>query len=176
MSSAERLRQQFVAVGTDLAVPRKMTAEVNGYDVEVTVSVQDGRLVAQEVVVRQREGGPPVTGEALRGIPVAAITKRAAAHALEVQTSGSGDSTLTQMSPLWLTPEVIERLRSNGPTPETLGHVAQVYRLALLVGDAPTRTVETTFGLPRSTAARWVGLARKHGLMREAEGPGKAGG
>ncbi len=153
-----------------------MTAEVNGYDVEVTVAHQAGRLVAQELTVRQRDGGPPVTSEALRAIPVAAITKRAVSFALEVKTTGSGDSTLTEMSPLWLVPETIERLRSNGPTPETLGFVAQVYRLALLVGDAPTRAVETTFGLPRSTAGRWVAMARRAGLLSEAEGPGKAGG
>ena len=65
---------------------------------------------------------------------------------------------------------------ANGPTDEALGWVAYAYRLALVVGEAPTKAVRDSMGLPQSTAARWVQQARQRGFLGPSEGRGKAGG
>ncbi len=169
---------EYVRVAPGLAMPAAVTVQaedVRGYDVDVVVS--DGRLVAREVRVRQRDDGPPVTGEAIRGVPLAGLVRQAAQHALEYEQSGEGDAVLTRLSPVtWITPETAERLREAGPTTESLHTVATLYRIALLTGQPPTTAVEKSLGLPRSTTGRWVALARERGFLDVAEGPGKAGG
>ncbi len=171
---------EYVRVAPGLAMPAAVTVQaedVRGYDVDVDVVVSDGRLVAREVRVRQRDDGPPVTGEAIRGVPLAGLVRQAAQHALEYEQSGEGDAVLTRLSPVtWITPETAERLREAGPTTESLRTVATLYRIALLTGQPPTTTVEKSLGLPRSTTGRWVALARERGFLDVAEGPGKAGG
>jgi hypothetical protein len=74
------------------------------------------------------------------------------------------------------TPEVVEHMRSAGPVPSTLEAVAYLYRVAVLMGEPPTKAVEETLGLARSTAGRWVAQARQEGFLGPAETPGKAGG
>jgi hypothetical protein len=61
--------------------------------------------------------------------------------------------------------------RRNRITAEHLASVASVYREAWKAGEHPTIAVESHFGVSHSTAARWVGQARreKH-LGRPAEG------
>jgi hypothetical protein len=167
----------MVTVAPGLAVKRTVVATVNGYPVEVDVDVapENGRLVATAVRVSQKDNGAPVTGEVLRSIPVALLTKQHLRSVVEVTTTGEGDSAVTRISPRVLTEEVRQRLVESGPTAETLDWVGYFYRLALLVGDPPTRTVEVLFQVPRSTAGRWVAAAREHGYLGPAEGPGKAG-
>jgi len=157
-------------------MPSEVTVQerVNGYDVELVVTTTDGRLTAREIRVSQVPEGPPVTGTALRSIPVAALTKLAVAAALEVESNPDGAG--VRMSALLLTPEVATRLRVGGPTDETLAWVARIYRLALLAGDPPTKVVETALALPRSTAGRWVAQARRRGYLGPSDGRGKAGG
>jgi hypothetical protein len=147
--------------------------EINGYAVEVDVVPEAGRLVAQAVRVTNLPGGPAVTGEAIRSVPVAMLTKLAARHLMQF-TEHEG---YTEWEPgLTLDSATVARLRENGPRTETLEAVTYLYRLALLVGDPPTKVVETVLGVPRSTAGRWVAAARKHGLLGPSEGSGKAGG
>lgn len=50
-------------------------------------------------------------------------------------------------------------------TREHLQSVVAVYREALGQGHGPTRAVADHFGIPHTTAAKWVGRARKHGLL-----------
>ena len=174
MSSADKLREQFVTVGPGLAMPAKATVTeiVNGFEVLIDVVPEAGRLVAQEVRIRRTDGGPPVTGEAIRSIPVAGLVKLAATLALEVIEHDG----YTEWSPRILTPETALRLRENGPTTETLDWVAYLYRLGLLMGEPPTKAVEVRLGIPRSTAGRWVAAARDRGPLGPSEGSGKAGG
>lgn len=145
--------------------------DVAGYDVEVEVVPSSGRLVAQDVRVRQREGGPAVTGEALRSVPVAALTKYAARHAMAHEYADGVTSVTVRL----FTSEVVEHMRSAGPVSSTLEAVAHLYRVAVLMGEPPTKAVEEKLGLPRSTAGRWVALARKEGHLGESEGAGRAG-
>jgi hypothetical protein len=150
--------------------------EGEDHDVEITLGSDRGRAVARAITVRQREGGDPVTGEALRQVRVAALVREA------VRRSKGGQVGMTEEGRrLWeagvypYSDEDLKRMRSNGPTDETLKTVAWVYRMAHAVGEAPTAAVEEVFELPRSTAGRWVSLARKRDFLGRGR-PGKAGG
>lgn len=163
-----------VAPGLGMQNEVTVSAEVNGYDVEVLVVAENGRLVAQDVRVSRRPDGPPVTSEVIRSVPVAELTKRAARHVFGLEELPSG---AWQMTPiLSISESDAARFREAGPTKWTLENVADVYRMALLVGEAPTKAVATTFGIPRSTAGRWVAAAREQRFLGDAEGAGKAGG
>lgn len=170
-----------VAPGLEGLSPTIIEVEdFNGFDVELRVEARPsegdraGRFECAEVRVRQRPSGPPVTSEAIRSVPVAALMK----HAPPQVVSHDSDFTEGARTLTWreLTPEIAERLKEQGPTRETLTWVAFVYRLALVTGEPPTKAVETGFGLPRSTAGSWVAIARERGFLGAAEGPGKAGG
>jgi transposase len=50
-----------------------------------------------------------------------------------------------------------------------------VYQVAYATGESPTKAVMDRLGLPRSTAGRWIRMARKRGLLGPAT-PSKAGG
>jgi hypothetical protein len=177
-STSEQFRERFVTVLPGLVMPKKVTvpAAVNGYDVEVDVVPEGGRLVAAEVRIRQQPGGPPVTGEVLRAVPIATLTKLAAAHVLEVEEDVQSGGVVTGYNSRSLTPDVVANIRAAGPTDESLRWVAHLYRVALLMRERPTKAVETALGLPRATAGRWVALARDRGQLEPAEGAGKAGG
>lgn len=173
---------EYVEVAPGLALPQPMavTAEdVRGFDVDVEAIVQHGRLVAREVCIRQREGGPPVTNEAIRSVPVAALLTTAATYVLEIERSGqlvtAADPYVLRTGPVWPSDELVKQVRELGPTAEVLRMVANLYRVALLTGQPPTVAVEKTLALPRWTAGRWIAAARDRGFLGPAEGPGKAG-
>jgi hypothetical protein len=147
----------------------------NGLYVELEVTalpmVGDhvGRLACSKLTVQQLPEGQPVTGEALRAIPVARLTKLAIGSAMGQQGEGAFVMRV-------LTDEKAAELRDGGPTDEALSWVAHLYRLALVASEPPTKSVQMALGLTRSTTDRWVNLARQRGFLGAAEGPGKAGG
>lgn len=67
-------------------------------------------------------------------------------------------------------PPVSERRPRTRITDNHLIAVANVYTDADDAGGAPTRAVADRFDVPHSTAAKWVGRARKQGLLPAAEG------
>lgn len=170
-----------MAPGITAPLPIELTVEDwEGFDLVLKVGAvpadgdRAGRLLCKELTLRQRDDGPPVTSDALRAVPVATLMRSAGLGALLASQPHSGGG--VEMFPLVLDSETVDRVRALGPVRDSLQEVARVYRLALVLGDPPTRAVEATFGLPRSTAGRWVGLAREQGFLGVAEGPGKAGG
>lgn len=60
--------------------------------------------------------------------------------------------------------------RRNRITGAHLAEVARVYREAHSAGHPPTQAVADHFHKSHSTAARWVGLARKTGQLGQADG------
>jgi hypothetical protein len=145
-------------------VPARFSVEVKDdrtaeYDIELTARLVDGRYVAEGLTVTKKQRGPEVTGEGLRKVKVAALLYLGAVK----ETAGA-------VPPTW----ELRRLRAGGPTDETLELVARVYRIAFMCRYPPTQDVAYSFGVPRPTAARWVGLARERGFLRKAE-PGRAG-
>lgn len=65
---------------------------------------------------------------------------------------------------------------SKRPNERALAWVAHLYRYGLAVSYKPTKAVEEGLKLPRSTANRWITMARQEGLLGPSEGPGRAGG
>ena len=65
---------------------------------------------------------------------------------------------------------------SKRPNERALMWVQHLYRYGLAVSYKPTRAVEEGLKLPRSTASRWIAMAREAGYLGPSEGPGKAGG
>ncbi len=173
----------LVPIAPGLVAPSRQVAtveDVNGYDVRlevVVVSVADGRAGRFEcdtVSVMRREGGPAVTTEALRGVPVAHLVKQVGAGSVLVVSSlGEHELVADDRS---LSDEMVQRFKQSGPTDDALWWVGYVYRLACAIGSPPTKLVEQWMELPRSTAGRWVAAARDRGFLGAAEGPGKAGG
>jgi len=122
-------------------------------DVELVAEVENGTYVVSEVRCSRRRGGPEVTGEAIRAVPIGRILTAGAISANRGLHPG---------------PDAAE-VRDQGPTEESLHVVAYVYRLAHMVREPPTRTVASAIGLPYSTAARWVQQARHAGFLRPAD-------
>jgi hypothetical protein len=65
---------------------------------------------------------------------------------------------------------------SKRPNEHALAWVSHLYRYGLAVSYTPTKAVEEGLKLPRSTASRWIAMARQEGLLGPSEGPGRAGG
>jgi len=64
-----------------------------------------------------------------------------------------------------------------GYPPSHYEEIAALYRRALAESPhAPTKWLAEQQFIAQSTARRWVGEARKRGLLGKTEGPGKAGG
>jgi hypothetical protein len=147
------------------------------YRLELRVVYEDGRFVVDQLAVKRREGGPPVTTEGLREVPIAALLRLAVEsnimHVGPTEHDGHTSSwKLTWASPLALS----ERAKGGGgPSDEDLRTVAALYQVAYATGQAPTRLVMNRLDLPRSTASRWVRMARDRGLLGPAT-PRKAGG
>jgi hypothetical protein len=176
----------FVPLGPGLAAPREFTFQLEEerrrYSLEADMVYEQpvgrmGHFVCDRLIVKRREDGPPITTEGLREIPVAAFLRAAVeANLMRVgPTLHEGKTptwTLTWAGPIALS----ERARAGGgPSEKDLRAVADVYQIAYVTGGPPTKTVMERLGLPRSTASRWIRMARERGLLGPAT-PGKAGG
>lgn len=142
--------------------------DYRGYDVTGWIRVADtGKVEVSSLTVTQRDGGKPVNGAALRSIAVQTLVRQYVR--LQVSMSkGHKDGTVVRAYGL-LTEDESKVAKERGPTPETLELVAQVYRLATFMDDAPTKAVEETFAVSRSTAGAWIGRARSAGLLEATD-------
>lgn len=59
---------------------------------------------------------------------------------------------------------VSDKVRED-PSAEHLENAALIYRLARLVGDFPIRAIARSFSLEPADAQRWVGMARRSGVL-----------
>jgi hypothetical protein len=176
----------LVRLGPGLAAPREFTFSLKEewrYSLEAGVVYEQpaggdmGHFVCNQLTVKRRKDGPPITTEGLREIPVAAFLRAALEFHLMrggpvIREGNTSTLTLTWAGPIALS----ERARAGaGPSEKDLRAVADVYQLAYVTGGAPTKTVMERLGLPRSTASRWIRMARDRGLLGPAT-PRKAGG
>lgn len=171
------------AAGTTEIVPgihlwnevKVQVEDYHGMDLQLVVRLIDGRLSVDELTVTRPEGGAPITADSLRAIALAQLVK----HSLEAHARAGGNPFAglvgTQVAFGLLPRKDRDRMREAGPVTETLRHVAAIYKVALAVGDAPTKAVQDVFEVPRYTADRWVAKARERHFLGAAEGPGKAG-
>jgi hypothetical protein len=133
-----------------------------GYDVTAEVELSEaGKMEVAKLSVAQRPGGPPVTGEALRTITVQSIIRDSVAASLQTGKNWPAGQEISANG--LLTTEEALRLKAAGPVAETLEWVGRVYRLSEIIGHPPTKAVEETFQISRSTAGAWIGRARAAG-------------
>ena len=185
---AKRKPTNFIPIGPGLGAPREFTFRVEEeglYSLEADVVYEQpvggrmGHFVVDRLTIRRREDGPPVTTEGLREIPVAAFLRLALEGSLlrigpteRDEERRTSSWKLTPLGPIALS----ERAQAGGgPSDADLRAVADIYQLAYLTGAAPTKTVMQRLDLPRSTASRWIRMARDRGLLGPAT-PRKAGG
>lgn len=151
--------QKRVEIAPDLVLSTPLLIDVidwEGYDLLLRLELVDGRYRCRELRVIQRDGGPEVTGETLRSVPVATFMRKSGAAAAY--------------------PKSLREMAKQGPTREVLDWVARVYRLAYAVGDAPKQQIAEKFGIAPSTAGRWIQRARRpeYGFLSPAEETGRA--
>jgi hypothetical protein len=158
------------------------------YRVEFVVVASAGsRPQAESVTLVQlvdehgRPAGPPVTSAALRRVAVAELVRlsvEVAAQVLdsELPTRDPETETSGKLRPPTdeETTELRKRRRRRVDS-ELLANVAELYREAARVGQAPTQAVADTLGVPRSTAGRYVVRARREGHLGPAPGRRIAG-
>lgn len=170
----------LVEIGPGVTINRTMaaTATWNGkgdpeelpYDIDIEVELEEGRFNCVDLRCSRRRGGPPVTTELMRKLPVVGLT-RMVAHEYVVHREKSSKGT-TKISPYnWNAAAAA----AEGPTDKTLQAVAVAYKFAYACWWPPTQYVATQFELPRSTAAKWVTMARQAGYLAETR-ERKAGG
>ena len=118
------------------------------------------RYVTASVEVRQRDGGPEVTGAELRSIRVQQYLREGLLGAIEV---GYGPDNLM---PLQVTEEKRAEIKLEGPSSkETLRWVGMIYRAAEAVSMRPAKAVQDQLGLTQATASVWIRRARDTGMM-----------
>jgi hypothetical protein len=153
-----------------LRLPSKLVFELvfltNGpeaYDLELEIAFQDGRYVCSGLRMRQHDDRGPVTGDAIRSVPIKMLVRQGVyAYLLEEQEPAEEGVRLIAWRDKVKPPE---DLAKQGATEETLRWVAQTYELAVALNDPPTKTVQDMLGVSRATAGRWVAEARKRGLL-----------
>jgi hypothetical protein len=162
----------MVPYGTEgLHLPTRYDVEIDDPEcpilLEIHVAVVDGQPRCAELRCRPRPGGPPVSSENLRRVPLARYVRESAAlYSMRVVVYDAGQvlvsSTGTGDEPL-LARAAQQRPRQH-MTDDLLRDVARVYSEA---GTKPTLAVMRRFYLSRPTAGRWVVLARKRGFLPE---------
>lgn len=129
------------------------------YEVEMSAVFEDGRYVVESLTCRRVEGGQPITGDGLRQVPIAVLLAAMTSDYLLLWKDDKPGNPWVQFE--GIKPED----RTGGPTDEALKKLAVVYQLNLACGLPPTKAIERSFELPRSTAGRWIALAREKGLL-----------
>jgi hypothetical protein len=130
-------------------------------EVDLIGEIRDGVAVCTSLRLREVPGRP-ITADTLRDISVPRLLALASNWATPAQTPeelAAGKRTPEQKE------KVIEALRSRKHriTTSLLAEVAEIYKKA--GDDWPTKAVAEQKSVSRSTAATWVGLARKEGLI-----------
>jgi hypothetical protein len=168
-----------VPVGTEYATvgkfptPRTFSIErprrVERYERDfpiIDVEIEGGQ--PRCVGIRRRPGGPSLTGELIREVPITGFI-RAAAYALAVERAGKheGADVWRHILGRAAREEFEDGLRpprrGKRVTDEFLEEVTAVYRAALLAGKPPTRAVAESFTASGGTPGRWVQQARRRG-------------
>ncbi len=147
-------------------------------NLEVDVVVEDGRPIAERVIVQRRPGGPSVTAESLRTIPLGRYLRASAViAAMKGEQKDDGSITLEPVEATSDADTLVDadrraagRGRRRTVTADHLAEVARVYEAELgrarEGGQAgPTAAVARHWTVARPTASRWVRLARERGFL-----------
>lgn len=167
---ATKVRHHPVGSGFLVAWTPSVHVDVPSLDVivELDLEVDEGRLVVQRFTAERRTGGPPVTIDVLKAMPLVGLISRAAAAGL---LGGLVRSQRVRGATYKVTPVSRHDLEELSPEEGA----AVVYRGALFVGLPPTATVAEVLGLSHDVAAKRVQAARRAGLL-EPTTKGRKGG
>jgi hypothetical protein len=163
-----------VHVGSGVFAPRRIQLSAEDLlisdqvEVEADVVLEGRRYVVESLTIHRLPGGPPVTGELIRTIPVQQVVKLGVAGAVETERHGKRWPAGSE-----LPKDLLRRLRADGPTDATLSLVGQIYVVAELTGDPPAKNVSSVLGIPQPTANNWIRRAKDRGHIDVAEGTGK---
>jgi hypothetical protein len=169
-----------VPFGGRFAFPRRWQVKIDDpnlpYRVELEIVAEGGSFACRGLRCESRPGGPAVTGEGIRRLPIAGFVRHTLQDVALVQVGKGHYVPLGDQADL---EEIFAAYRrtETGRRPITddeLAEVAEIYRAALLSDPAPTRAVAKAKHLSRSHAARLVGRARAAGFLGPTR-PGKAG-
>jgi hypothetical protein len=166
LRGGERVRLPLYSV----SLPRRFSGRVDDPDlpylVELTITFGGDRVVCEHLACHRRDGGAPVTSEGMTHVRVADLVYLVALVATKEQ------STLHIPGRRGLSPVVLHDLEipapppgRSGPTAEHLRTVGVIYTLAYACGGSPRRSVMEALGLARTTANRWIRLARERGQL-----------
>lgn len=135
-------------------------AEPLEHDVVMHLDVVDERLVCISCEIRMRPGGPSVTADAIRRVPVGRFLREAVVDAgwaiQEVDADGDGHD-------FWAPPA---NFATAGMTDSVLRDVARLYHWARATGVAPLGLLQE-YRIPRGKASRWIATARRRGLIKD---------
>jgi len=137
--------------------------------VEIHVAVVEGQPRCAELRCRPRPGGPPVSSEGLRRLPLGRYLRESASlYAVRAQFDEQGEIVFLQDTGTG-DEEPLARAAKQRPrrqmTDDLLRDVARVYTEA---ESKPTQAVMRRFGLSRPTAGRWVMVARERDFLPAA--------
>ena len=175
------LRKRFTLDDVDPELP---------YMLHLTIDARGGRLAVQQMVIVQRDGGPPVDATGLRRVAIDRYLRRALAdlmaepRGLLVRVVGppfgaAGGSTWAYTAePSGADLQRVATIQRRRQSPaELLPKVAEAYRAALAdpaTARRPSLEVARRLFKSRTHAARLVAMAREAGLLGPAI-PGRAG-
>lgn len=153
-----------VEIAPGISIWERVEVTLTGYrdyNLDAVVALNNGRLEVETLSIHRTPEGPSVTGEGIRKIAVQFIINDAAQTAIQSSRNYQA-GTHVSGNGLLDTDEAL-RLKALGPKSETLEWVGSVYKLSVILGQAPTKAVEATFQISRSTAGAWIGRARAAG-------------
>lgn len=126
-------------------------AEPLAYVVRLHVDVKDGRLVCTRLEIESTSGGPPVTSEELRRVPIGRYLREGAARTNLVGVPSVHGTKNTAILPVELPPP---DYAADGMTDEVLHQTGKIFQWASAIGEAPLGVLKRDFGIPRAKASR----------------------
>lgn len=137
--------------------------EVRGSRVRLLVAWNDAafRYEILELRVVVQPGADPITGSLLRALPVMELLKASITQARVVRDGAGVPVELAES----LSGSAFDRLKAQGPKPETLDWVSRIHKMARIKLEPPTQYVADVFEIPHRTASHWIKLARERGNL-----------
>jgi hypothetical protein len=139
------------------------------YLVHLSLAYDGDRVRCTELTCRQLSDGSPVTSEGMTNIRVAELTfvvAREAVAELSHFTTAEGKSVDVARA-VEIPPSPRGR---EGPSHEHLRALGVIYTTAYACGGSPRKAVMEQMNLSRTTANRWIRLARQEGLLSAGGG------
>lgn len=138
-----------------------LLADGSEFDISAVLRLDGSRYAVESLTFSRVDGGPSITGEHVRRVPIAGLVSAAVASEVRVEDEGGR---LIRPS---LTGERRAALRAAGPTDETLREVATAYMFAQLSGEPTAKSVSVVLGIPIATANNWIRRAKDRGHLVE---------